>query len=66
VVVVRWLLFANNDKGVSMDDITRPQYQPPRITELGTVAGLTQGLRTGPRLDAAFPDNTDFEDLTFS
>lgn len=49
-----------------MHDITSPQYQPPRITELGTVAGLTQGLKTGPRLDAAFPDNTDFEDLTFS
>lgn len=45
---------------------TTPQYQPPRITELGTVAGLTQGLETGPRLDAAFPDDTPVGDLTFS
>ena len=49
-----------------MHDMTRPQYQPPRITELGTVAGLTQGRDRGPRLDAAFPDDTPFDELTFS
>jgi hypothetical protein len=53
-------------EGMSMRNTTPSQYQPPRITELGTVAGLTQGLREGPRLDAAFPDNTPVEDLTFS
>lgn len=49
-----------------MHDTTRPQYQPPRITELGTVADLTRGFSDGPRLDAAFPDDTPRGELTFS
>jgi hypothetical protein len=43
-----------------------PDYKAPQITTVGTVADLTQGNATGPRTDAAFPDNTLEIDLTFS
>ena len=47
-------------------DVSESSYRPPRITELGTVAALTRGLDDGPKLDAAFPDNTPKDELTFS
>jgi hypothetical protein len=43
-----------------------PHYEAPQITTVGTVADLTQGNATGPRTDAAFPDNTPVNKLTFS
>ena len=49
-----------------MDQNVRTQYQPPQITEYGTLAQLTQGNATGERLDGDFPTGTPFDDLTFS
>ena len=42
------------------------QYQAPRVTKIGSVADLTQGLSHGSHLDADFPDGTPRGDLTFS
>ena len=43
-----------------------PHYDVPRITRIGTVADLTQAMKTGPKTDATFPAGTPDEDITFS
>ena len=49
-----------------MDKPITPQYQPPRITELGTVAALTQGNEDGAATDNSFPVGTPKPNVTFS
>lgn len=41
-------------------------YEPPSITELGTLAEMTQAGIPGSRTDAAFPAGTPRGDVTFS
>jgi len=41
-------------------------YEAPTIIILGSVGELTQELTVGDKLDAAFPEGTPGEDLTFS
>jgi hypothetical protein len=41
-------------------------YEPPAITELGTLVEMTRGHDPGTRTDAAFPVGTPIGDLTFS
>ena len=42
------------------------KYEPPAITELGTIVEMTRGHDPGTRTDAAFPAGTPRDDLTFS
>ena len=42
------------------------KYEAPRITTIGSVAELTQGLSHGSHLDSDFPDGTPKDALTFS
>lgn len=41
-------------------------FTSPTVTELGSVADLTLGKKTGNSLDATFPAGTQFGQLTFS
>ena len=41
-------------------------YTAPRLTVYGDVKAITQGSSTGSYLDAAFPQGTFFQDITFS
>lgn len=41
-------------------------YETPSVADLGTFEDVTQGSASGSALDRAFPNNTPFEDLTFS
>ncbi|MEX1133483.1 MAG: hypothetical protein WED83_01420 [Acidimicrobiia bacterium] len=41
-------------------------YEAPSITELGPVADMTEALASGALTDAAFPEDTDPADFTFS
>lgn len=41
-------------------------YETPTVADLGTFETITQGARTGARLDASFPVGTPDENLTFS
>jgi hypothetical protein len=42
------------------------EYEPPSITELGTLVEMTRAQGPGDRTDAAFPVGTPRGDLTFS
>jgi hypothetical protein len=42
------------------------KYEAPRVTTIGSVADLTQGLSYGSHLDADFPAGTPKGELTFS
>jgi hypothetical protein len=46
--------------------MSKMTYQPPKCEEVGSFAAITQGASVGSVLDASFPINTPFEDLTFS
>lgn len=41
-------------------------YQPPKVTDVGTVVDRTLGESSGTQLDAAFPVGTPLNQLTFS
>lgn len=41
-------------------------FSAPSLTDLGSVAALTQGGADGQFLDATFPTNTPRGELTFS
>ena len=41
-------------------------YQAPKVSDVGTVVDRTLGQHTGSALDAAFPNNTPANHLTFS
>ncbi|MFT3722199.1 MAG: lasso RiPP family leader peptide-containing protein [Hyphomonadaceae bacterium] len=45
---------------------TRTEYEAPELTEIGSFEEITQGMSRGRRLDASFPTETPFENLTFS
>jgi hypothetical protein len=41
-------------------------YEPPAITELGTIVEMTRANATGSKLDADFSAGTPVGNLTFS
>ena len=41
-------------------------YERPMLTRIGSFEEITQGLSTGPDLDATFPVGTPDSKLTFS
>jgi hypothetical protein len=41
-------------------------YEPPKLTQLGSLEVLTQGHATGNSLDKSFPTHTPEDQLTFS
>jgi hypothetical protein len=41
-------------------------YQAPKLVVHGDVEVITQGFKTGTKLDATFPVGTPFSDLKFS
>lgn len=41
-------------------------YEKPALEKLGSFETMTQATGSGSKLDATFPDGTDFTDLTFS
>lgn len=41
-------------------------YEAPSVEKIGTFESITQHAGSGRRLDASFPTDTPFEDLTFS
>lgn len=50
-----------------MEHVTELQdYETPALRSHGSIESITHGADTGTALDAAFPDGTDFDDLTFS
>lgn len=42
------------------------EYQPPKITDHGTLTELTAGQQNGSQTDRDFPAHTPKQDLTFS
>lgn len=48
------------------DKIERQEYETPSLTVHGSIETITQAAGTGTALDADFPRNTPFTDLTFS
>ena len=45
---------------------TKQQYEVPELTKIGSFEEVTQGESSGIRLDASFPTQTPFSELTFS
>lgn len=45
---------------------SRGQYERPTIERVGSFEEITKGAASGAALDASFPIDTPFEDLTFS
>jgi hypothetical protein len=43
-----------------------PQYEPPAVTDYGTLTELTAASATGTVTDRAFPAGTPAGDITFS
>ncbi len=43
--------------------VEKPNYEAPQITDYGTLAEFTAGMRTGHHLDAAF-NNHDGPDIS--
>lgn len=43
-----------------------PTYEAPTVVDYGSLRELTAGQSQGTNLDASFPINTPFKDLTFS
>ena len=43
-----------------------PQYEPPAVTDYGSLTELTAASSTGTVTDKAFPAGTPIGDLTFS
>ena len=41
-------------------------YERPELTNIGSLEVITQGASSGTALDATFPVQTPFSDLTFS
>ena len=48
------------------EKIERQEYETPSLTVHGSIETITQAAGTGTSLDADFPRNTPFDDLTFS
>jgi hypothetical protein len=49
-----------------LSEVEEAMYEAPSITELGTVADITNASTSGPATDALFPIGTPQGDLTFS
>lgn len=45
---------------------TKMKYEAPELIEVGSFEEITKGNSTGAALDAGYPTDTLFEDLTFS
>lgn len=43
-----------------------PEYEKPKVEDYGDLKDLTAGNKTGSFTDAAFPNHTPFNQLTFS
>ena len=46
--------------------VEKEEYETPAMTVHGSIETITQGAGSGTALDADFPRNTPFKDLTFS
>ena len=51
---------------LDMSEVEEAMYEAPSITELGTVADMTNEAAAGAATDAAFPIGTPPGDITFS
>lgn len=45
---------------------TKSVYERPSMAKVGSIEEVTQAASSGSALDATFPVNTPFADLTFS
>lgn len=45
---------------------TRKEYETPELTKIGSFEEITQANGAQVALDASFPVNTPFDELTFS
>ncbi|MCM3874362.1 MAG: lasso RiPP family leader peptide-containing protein [Pyrinomonadaceae bacterium] len=50
----------------STNSADKKPYTSPTVTVLGDIEAITQGFSNGDHLDASFPINTPFRDVTLS
>ena len=48
------------------DRADKKPYTSPTVTVIGDIEAITLGFETGDHLDASFPINTPFRDVTVS